>query len=162
MPALLDSSEVVSPFVDPVPTGHKRLAAWHQEAAAEPVTIPGLDVAALQAAYGPETGHAPRVFEGTFRIPVGVRMSTYEQLRDAAVKKYIEQMNRRGYDLYGGQRIQVQPGMYPAVDLLSGLPLLDMRECIVRAWFVCRKPGVVRIELPPELLEPTHVGGRSN
>lgn len=140
-------------LVDPTPTGAKRVDRFWKSGDADLREQP-LDLAALRRKYAPERGYAPRMFEGTFRVPLGVTGMAYERERNEKVRRFLEAWSKRGFDWLSERRVQVYPGMYPAVDVLSGLPLLGEREFIVRAWFRHRSPKPVRLELPPHLLRP--------
>jgi len=116
------------------------------------IVIPGVDTAALSRKYGMEAAAAPTLIEGTFRVPFGVALTIYMRMRTEALKTFIENLGKRGYEFYPSYGIKVEKGMYPAVDLLSRKPLWDQREMRILAYFRFRKPEPVRIELPPHLL----------
>lgn len=128
-----------------------------QEGRPDTVDIPGVDVGELRRLYGPEQGYMPHVFTGTFQAPLGVSPAMYAGIRDAAATKFVRVMDKKGYDLVAKYRIQVEPGMYPAYDLASGVYLLDRREMLIKAHFTFRKPKVRTIELPPHILRPMTV-----
>lgn len=150
----------------PTPTKDKRVRRWlagsgprvKERLLEYParVEIPALDMAALQRKYSPEEGERPRVLTGTFRAPAVCTEAQFEQLARRAVGLFVKTMDQQGWDLKGS--VKLTPGVYPARDLLSGVPLLDEREIIVRAPFALRRPKPVRIELPPEMREPFAVG----
>ena len=119
-----------------------------------PVHVPGLDLAQLRWQVSPEHAYAPKMQEGTFRVPVGIRWSQYEKLRDQRALIWVTELSRMGWDLCQERGITAYPGPYPAHDLHNGLPDLGMRECILRAWFRHRKPEPIRLELPSSYFEP--------
>jgi hypothetical protein len=69
------------------------------------------------------------------------------------VTRWIEAERKLGFDVWSETRIDVQPGPYPARDLLTGLLLLGEREMLVQAQFVERQPEIVRMELPGGLFK---------
>ena len=146
--------ESPSALVDPIPTGAKRIDQFVKSGDADLRDLT-LDVAGLQRKYGPERAYAPRMFEGTFKVPLGVSGQVYERVRNEKVRKFVEAWGKRGFDWLSDRHIQVYPGMYPAHDTLTNLPLLGEREFIVRAWFRHRSPKPIRLELPPHLLRPS-------
>lgn len=121
--------------------------------APEPIVrAPSLE--GIRQRVGPVQAYAPKMHEATYRIPIGIRWSAYLKLRDGVVGKWVETMLRKGWDLYPPNGIKAYPGPYPAVDLLTGVGLLDCREGILRAWFCQRQPELVRLEIPAAVFEP--------
>ena len=149
----------------------------------EPITIPGIDVAAIQKQVGIERGHWPEVHRGCFRVPKDIYRSPgwqrmYFDLRDEAVRRWLHFQDLMGFELVnlseaeflwlrakdrnvewlGGKPIQVRAGQNPAFGLDdSGSPtcLPDQREFQLVGNFRIPKPRVERIELDPSQLEPT-------
>lgn len=96
---------------------------------------------------------APKWQTGSFRAPLGMRGPTFGAHCSEMAKKWLAEMQRRGFDVCSSSRIDVLPGPYPAKDLATGLSLLGEREMLVRAQFVERRPEVVTLELPGGLFE---------
>lgn len=119
--------------------------------------IPGIDAAAITRRYG-KLG-APQADYATFRAPISASPSEFEKLRNAAVRKWLDVKLHDKWDCVLPMRITVTQGIYPARDLLSQKDLWDHREYIIGAWFVPQVPRIQRIELDPELLAPTRLGG---
>lgn len=146
----------------PEPSAIKRTAKWAAgidwsklgEKSEGPKEIPALDVAAIQRKYGPHTAYWPREMWGTFTAPIGATHAQFERLKYDAVRKWLEHMDREGWQFRSEYRIQVYDGVYPAYDIRDRAPRLDLREFRVHAWFCRRDPETVRLELDPELLEP--------
>lgn len=159
MSLVLHTSPVLAPLDNPEMSGAKRLRQWFADKTPEPSVLPGLDVAALQRKYHPDRGRAPRMLEGTFRVELGMRMDTFNRIRDDRVNRFVIEMNRRGWDLDLSQNIQVYPGIHPAIDLTTGKPMIGLREFVVRAWFKFRNPEVQRLELDPAWLKPIEAAG---
>ena len=80
----------------------------------------------------------------------------FEATAHGAVGKWIDVMSKKGWDL--ASEVRVRPGIYPAPDLMTGIPLLDQREFCITASFTLRAPKPVRIELPRGWLEPVVIG----
>lgn len=155
----------VEPALDaPEPSAIKRSAKWAAGIdwdkvgtpveSTGPVEIPGLDVAALQRKYGPHTAYWPREQWGTFTAPLGATHAQFEQIKYQAIRRWLDHMDREGWQFRSEYRIQVYNGVYPAYDLRDRAPRLDLREFRVRACFVKRHPETIRLELDPELLAP--------
>ena len=147
----------------PEPSATKRTAKWAATidwdkvgtvAPSGPKVVPGLDVEALQRKYGPHTAYHPREMCGTFTAPIGASRAQFERIKYQAVKRWLEHMDREGWQFRAEYRIQVYNGVYPAYDLRDKAPRFDLREFQVRACFTKRAPETVRLELDPELLEP--------
>jgi len=152
---------------NPIPTAAKRLgrlmasideSRYTAKDHAPTLTFPGLNMAKLRREWGPQTAGMPRVQQATFRVPLGIAPTAYQELRNKAVASWIKVMDKNGYDLapWPGQTkpIRVYPGIYPAIDLNGGYPILDMREFIVEGMFSYRKSKPLRIELPGEVIGP--------
>ena len=158
---LLRTERPLPALDNPIPTATKRLAKWQKQVdfgnlhrrKTRNVVVPGLDVAALSRKYGMEEATKPRLVEGTFTVPIGISPSAYHAIRNDAIKRFIEAMDKQGWEFVPIYRIKVYPGMYPAVDLRDGIPLLDMREMRVHAHFRFRKPEPVKIEIDKRLTE---------
>ena len=153
---------VISALLKPEPTAAKMVRRANEKRAAghttgvRHFTIPGLDVAVMQRAYHPDRAQHPRQFEATFRCPTGMAQRHFEAQAHGAVGHWVSVMSKKGWDLVS--EVRIRPGIYPAPDLRTNIPLLDQREFIVTASFVCRAPKPVRIELPREWLEPVVIG----
>lgn len=154
----------IPPALDnPTPSAEKRNLAWGAKIdwdkfgkKAEPGRreIPELDMAQLQAKYGPDRAYWPREHTATFRAPIGARQDQFERIRNDAVRHWLEYMDRDGWDFRSEYRISVYPGVYPAYDLRDRVALLDEREFMAVAFFVKRQPETVRIELDPDDIAP--------
>lgn len=157
----------LEPALDnPTPTAQKRLDAWTDRIDWEklkthkpegPKDIPGLDVATLQAKYGPHTAYWPREHWGTFRAPLGATRAQFERIKYESVKRWLEHMDREGWQFRSEYRIQVCDGQYPAYDLRDRVALFDEKQFNVRAWFTKRAPETIRYELDPLVVEPFRV-----
>ena len=90
---------------------------------------------------------------GTFRVPTDINERTYEAVRLAAVRKYIDAMQKQGWELWPDSGIEITPGVYPAQDLATGLPLLGQRELVISAAFRKRHPKPLRLLIPPSYSE---------
>ena len=123
------------------------------DASAPPPVSSGINPREIEREYGPEAAYKPRMYEMTFRVPLGITQPMYERYRDEMLRKWIGAMDRRGFDLVSMGRIKVYPGINPARDLQTGRPIPGQREMIGRAYFTERHPEVVRVEIPGELLE---------
>lgn len=142
----------VVPFLDnPEPSEIKLGRSWDGRGATR--TAAPLSKDALIRAHGPETAYAPRWHTGSFRAPLGMRGPAFKALVHERTRAWLEAMQRRGFDVCSTTRIDIQPGPYPAKDLLSGLVILGEREMLVRAQFLERRPTVRRVELPGELFQ---------
>lgn len=104
-------------------------------------------------ADGIANARAPKWHTGTFGAPLGMRGPMFGALCRQQVGRWIEEQRRRGFDIWSGTRIQIDPGPYPRTDLATGLKLLGEREMLVRAQFVERQPETIRLELPGGLFE---------
>jgi hypothetical protein len=152
---LIQATDMVDALVNPEPTGAKRLR-WWSKSGPEARSVAGIDTTLMAAKYGPERAGAPRQIDGTFSLPLGTRWSTYERHRNECVNKFVVTMGKQGWDVDSSQRIQVFPGMYPAVDPTTNTPILDRREFIVRAFFRKHNPETIRLEIDPKWLEAVH------
>lgn len=115
------------------------------------VTIPGIDIAALQVKHSAANAHLPQTFRATFRCPVDASERIYEQIRYAAIETFLSKMRAQNWVPVIDQQHppRVYPGMYPAHDLRDGVAILDQREYIVETWFHQPRPKLIRFELPP-------------
>lgn len=123
------------------------------ETASEPSVAEDAPLDRRRLARCVETARAPKWRGGTFRCPLGMRGPVFNAHCTDQVRRWIEEERRRGFDIWGSTRIQIDPGPYPATDLATGLKLLGEREMLVRAQFVERQPEVVTLELPGGLFE---------
>ncbi len=153
---------------NPTHTGAKRLARFkagldesrYYDRKNHPRTIsfPGIDLARLRRAYGPETAGMPRLQQGTFKVPLGITPSQFEQWRNVKVADWLNELGKAGFELkpWPGRvkPIRVYPGIYPAIDLNGGYPILDMREFIVEGYFSYRHSKPLTLELPREVIDP--------
>lgn len=112
-----------------------------------------LDADEIEREHGAHTAYAPQWQMATFRIPLGIRWSQYEKVRDERAATWINAQAREGWDLCTDSRIVAKPGPYPAVDLHSGLKLLGEREVILMARFRQRAPQLFTWELPRDWFE---------
>jgi hypothetical protein len=152
---------------NPIPTAAKRLgrfmASLDESRYKAPdhsptLTYPGLDLAKLRREWGPQTAGMPRVQRATFRVPLGINPAQYEKLRNDMAARWLKVMGKNGYDLCpwpgSPKPLRVYPGIYPAIDLNGGVPILDMREFIIEGMFSYRLSKPMRIEIPNEVLAP--------
>lgn len=157
---LLRLHEIPKPLGQPITTGAKRLAAWKRSSARQPRTVPGLDMQALQAKYGPEQAYAPQMHECAVRVQIGSDASQLERRAKDALTRFIDYMAKNGFDLYTPRTPTLRPGMYPACNPFDGLQNdLSARDYIWRAWFTCRAPKLIRTEIPIALREPIAARG---
>jgi hypothetical protein len=116
----------------------------------------GLDVAALSRRYGGDPASTVQTRVGVFRVPLGSTWEAYARLRDAALRRFSAELERRGYRLVPRKgAVRVAPGIYPARHPETGVALLDQRE--FRVSVDCSFPGAepVVIALDPEDVAPT-------
>lgn len=155
-------------FDNPIPSARKKIGNFlqrvdmdHVRAAGKQETpdIPGVDLAALRRRYGPQNGRRPRSMTTTMKIPLGIGAGQLERYAGEKIRKWIETMDRMGFDWLSAKGVTFAGGRYPAFDLLSQRPLLDMREFMVTALFVHRNPETVRLELPGHLVQPVRQKG---
>lgn len=152
---------------NPTPTSDKRLgrflagideSRYHAKDHQPTLTFPGLDLARLRREWGPHTAGMPRVQTATFRVPLGISPAAYTQLRNQSVTKWLDIMGRNGFELrpWPGRKqpIAVYPGIYPAIDINGGVPILDMREFMVEAFFSYRKSKPFTLEIPATDIAP--------
>tara|TARA_Y100000310_G_scaffold314725_1_gene364378 strand:+ start:75 stop:449 length:375 start_codon:yes stop_codon:yes gene_type:complete len=104
-----------------------------------------LDVAALNRKYAASKDDPRRTWTGTFQVPKGISQSMFERLSQARCGRFVEALNKKGWDLIG--RLQVF-GPFACHDLQTAVVLLDQNEYRVRGPFRLRKPEPVRIEIP--------------
>lgn len=167
---LLRTEKAIPAADNPTPTAAKRLgrflggideSKYRDKNHAPTITFPGVDLAALRREWGPQTAGMPRVQNATFRVPLGITPSAYEKLRNHAVTTWLNAMGKAGFELrpWPGRKqpIAVTPGIYPAIDLASGVPILDQREFICEAMFSYRKAKTMKIEIPGEVIQPLTV-----
>lgn len=153
--------DVIPALDNPEPTGAKLGRQWGrgidwdavQATASEPSTAVAAPLDRQRLRQTPESAYAPRWHTGSFRCPLGIRGPTFQAHCADQAKRWMEEMRRRGFDVWSSTRIQIDPGPYPAKDLATGLSLLGEREMLIRAQFVERHPETVRLELPGELFE---------
>lgn len=126
---------------------------WDDLESAAPAVDPGLNKAAILAEHGPQTAYRPAWQFATFRVAMGSKLHQYEALRNENVKRWIDEMGRRGWDFDASSPIHCRPGPYPARDLATNLEIPGYRDILVAARFIERAPQVRRIELPAEMFE---------
>ena len=118
-------------------------------------TVPGLDGEALSRKYSSEQrAYHPRILQGTFDVFVPMDWAHYEKRRNHAILRFIDAMDKQGWRWDSTRKITVRPGMYPAVDPITGISLPDRQEFVVEGWFRFEKPEPIRVELEPEVREP--------
>ncbi len=166
---LIKAAPLVDAADNPTKTADKRLREfmprldWERLRYQErrEITIPGVNLASVKREWGPHNAGKPRIEEATFRVSVGITWPLYERERNEAVAKFLKVMDSKGYDLkpWPGRKqpIIVSPGVYPAVDLYTGLPLIGEREFIIRAHFSMRRPKLITLEFESELFQPTTI-----
>lgn len=125
------------------------------------LTYPGLDLAKLRREWGPQTGGMPRRQQGTFRVPLGINRTQYEHLRNRMATRFLQEMSKGGYDLMpwpgSPKPLRIYPGIYPAIDLNGGVPILDMREFIIEGMFSYRLAKPIKLELSRDEINPLTV-----
>lgn len=121
--------------------------------------IPGLDASALRRRYGPQNGRKPRSMTSTMKIPIGIGQGQLEREVRGKVNSWLQTMDRMGFDWVSSKGFTFTGGRYPAFDLLTQTPLLDMREYMVTGMFIKRDPEVIRLELPGHLAQPVRGKG---
>ncbi len=106
-----------------------------------------LDLDAINARLAPWRDIPIRWRRGIFRAPSDASPLHYQKIRNAAVKAFIREMDKQGWDLHG--RIQVAPSRFQATTE-SGVVLIGQSEYVIRAQFQKRdfRPLRVEIELP--------------
>jgi hypothetical protein len=165
---LINTGDIVPELNNPISTATKKFAKFASSIdfnkvekkgkEKSDIVIPGLDVDRLKDRYGPDNMYAPRLMEGTFRIPIGTRWATYEKIRNEKVRQFVNHMSKMDFEWVSSTPIKVVPGVYPARDVMNkNVPILDERECIVQAYFVKRNPEVYRIELDPKITNAFNV-----
>lgn len=154
----LVTSGVVDALDNPEPSGQKRLRQWRNAGRA---VTPGLDASLLRAKYGPDTAGAPRMIEGCFKLPLGTSWNAYLSHRNDCVTRFVNEMSKQGFDVDRSREIKVYPGIYPAIDVSTGVSDLGNREFVVRGWFRKHDPKTIRLELPGYLFDPIKPGNRS-
>lgn len=153
----LVTSGVVDALDNPIPSGAKRLANWRNAGSA---VTPGLDARMLRAKYGPDNAGKPRMIEGTFKIPLGTSWNAYLSHRNDCVNRFVNAMDKQGFDVDRSQQIKVYPGIYPAIDVTTSLPDVGSREFVIRGWFRKHNPKTIRLELPGYLFDPIQPGNK--
>jgi hypothetical protein len=169
----------------PNPTGAEKAERWmqaHNERQIEgslpaaPTVLPGLDLEALRLKYsGPGAGDAPMNKRATFKVPIDIAVSItgkqrspddirdrYMKIRNAAVTKLIDVMEKQGFRCYAGRyryRIEVGPDNYPWPDLMQGgAGDPEYREFYMLVPFIrVGRITPVRIEMPGHLFEDIHL-----
>jgi len=149
---LLKTRPPAVPVAPPVQTAEKRLHSWARSGF-DSGPNEGLDIAALKARYSPDRAYEPRMYEATFRVPLGASGEAFATEQAYNVYRWIAVWEKRGFDWLKERGVQVYPGRYPAHDLATGCYILDEREFVARAWFRCRSPKTNRLEIRPELLQ---------
>ncbi len=114
----------------------------------------GLSAAAMSKKYGMGGAYAPRLHNGSFKVPLGASERHIQGIAKEAVRKWVDALDQQGWDWKPDLGWRVDPGMYPARDLNFGnTPILDMREYVVQGYFCMRKPEPSTIEIPAQWLE---------
>lgn len=88
---------------------------------------------------------------GIFRVPADATPQQYERIRTLAVKKFLREMMRQGWELRG--RIQVWPSRFKAANEM-GIILPGQDEYVIRAEFEKLEFKPLRIELDPQTVAP--------
>ena len=151
---LLKLSAPFAPAADTTHSSVKRIRQWRNDGKREASYHAPLDVARVQRVYGPETGHDAREHSMVFRVPVGISAAQYERLRNERISQWLEIMRKSGWDWVTTTSITVDKFIYPARFEDGFGSDLSRREMKATTTFTHRNPGVVRIDLPPALLEP--------
>ena len=169
---LLKSSERPRDFNAPIDTAEYKVEKANQELikkilagrvevrrpeVGEVVSKP-LDLAALKAKYDPAKETGIRYLMGVFRVPIGITQVTLDSLIKDRVTTWILIMQKQGWDWVRMSPIDTASGVYPARDLVTGLPDLGSREMTVRTQFKKRDIQIVKTELRPESYKALVVG----
>jgi hypothetical protein len=83
---------------------------------------------------------------GSFRVPVGASPAHYETIRNVAIKRFVGQMDRDGWELR--TRIKVEKSRFPAVLPDTNKVQEDQLEYVVTAGFRKVDFRHIRIEVP--------------
>ncbi len=114
--------------------------------------LPGLDVAALAAKYGGDAQNTTQTRVGTFKVPINITVSRWEQYRNYAAEKFLKALDAQGWQV---ARLTAKPGVYPYQDVLTGLADPDYREMLLVAECGLRKaPEPVVVHLDAADVEP--------
>src|SRR5262245_37256411 len=110
----------VPTFLDaPEPTETKLGRAWGagidwDTVARTQTEAPRATVAALsKRRLDTSVARAPKWQTGSFRAPLDMRAPSFATLCREKVGVWIQEMHRRGLDIWSSTRIDVQPGPYP-------------------------------------------------
>lgn len=106
-----------------------------------------LDVPALRSRLALGLDNPVRRKTAIFRCATDCPVGIYQRIRDGAIKRFVEMMDKDGWDLAG--RIQVRESRFAATEPDKNIILEDMKEYTIKADFKQRKFKRVRIELPP-------------
>ncbi len=113
----------------------------------------GIDVAALQARLDVLNEHPIRWLSGTFSCPKAARRDQYLQARKKAIERFVQAMEKQGWELYG--RIAIYESAFPVSEPGSHIVVEDKQEYTIRAMFRKLHWRPLRIELPGHLLRKT-------
>lgn len=97
-------------------------------------TVPGLDVAAINARLAPGRKHPFRYLRGTFRVPVDAGVEVIRKVAGEKIKRFIDDKEKQGWKLVS--RPEVHPSRFPRTIELDGSGGQEgWTECVVRARF---------------------------
>lgn len=153
---LADRLSQMAPRGAPEPTQARkvrRVASAPRTGRVESLELPALDLQAIAQ----KEGQAVAVY-GTFRAPVDLKSEQWESCRNRAVTTFVTQQLAQGMSCVLPKGIQVNPGCYPARDLMSGEDLWDQREYVIGAWFYQTVPRMIRVPIDPDWVKPVRLG----
>ena len=108
-----------------------------------------VDTTAANQKYAARGNDPRRVKTGTFKVPRDANMGQYEGITRESCNKFVEMLDKQGWTLV--TKLQVG-GPFTALDLDTGIILLDRHEYRVQGLFQFRDPKPSRIEIPSRLV----------
>ena len=108
-----------------------------------------MDTTAANQKYAARRNDPRRVKTGTFKVPRDASMGQYEGITRESCNKFVEMLDKQGWTLV--TKLQVG-GPFVALDLDTGIILLDRHEYRVQGLFQFRDPKPSRIEIPGRLV----------
>ena len=146
----------------------------------EPTVVAPLDVPSLNAKYGMERAHWPRLKYATFRVPEDSSMAHFQELLKRSALRLLQREGLEGNELvslsqaderwlrqrgwfeaeYLGEKPIIVGGHGPAFELSDdgvASPMAGMLEITIKANFRHRNPQPLRVELDPVLTNPIEI-----
>ena len=108
-----------------------------------------MDTTAANQKYAARRNDPRRIKTGTFKVPRDASMGQYEGITRESCNKFVEMLDKQGWTLVS--KLQVG-GPFTALDLDTGIILLDRHEYRVQGLFQFRDPKPSRIEIPSRLV----------